>query len=85
MARPGPAGGDEDRRQGVLAFIREAAPFAYCDACLALRLDTGLGEMAAMLGELGAGADAPLARVRRACYGCGRTLDLSAPKDGPPP
>jgi hypothetical protein len=83
MARPGPEGGQADRRQRVLAFIQQAAPFAYCDACLALRLDAGLTEMATIVADLGTGDDAPLARVRRACYGCGRTLEVSAPPEGP--
>jgi hypothetical protein len=73
----------ENLRRRVLAFIRNAAPFAYCDACLALRLDTGLAEMVAVLAELGGSDDAVLGRVRRACYGCGRTLELSALRDGP--
>jgi len=28
----------------MLAFIRQAAPFAYRDACLALRIDAALSE-----------------------------------------
>jgi hypothetical protein len=74
----------EDLRQRVLAFIRKATPFAYCDACLALRLESSLAEMAAALAELADGGDAVVARTRRACYGCGRTLEISALRDGPP-
>lgn len=82
MGRGEGPGGGEDLRRRTLAFIRKVAPFAYCDACLALRLDTSLAEMAAALGELT--ADAVLERTRRACYGCGRTLELSALREGPP-
>jgi hypothetical protein len=82
MTRTGPAGGEELRRR-ALAVIRKTAPFAYCNACLALRLECSLAEMAATLAELTAG-DAVLVRARRACYGCGRTLELSALRDGPP-
>lgn len=56
------------------------APFAYCDACLVLRVECSLAEMTGVLGELADG-DAVLARTRRACYGCGRTLEISALRD----
>jgi hypothetical protein len=84
MAPRGPAGGDGDAPRRVLAFIRSVAPFAYCDACLALRLDIGLGQMTALLAELSGDNGATLDRVRRACYGCSRTLELSALREGPP-
>jgi hypothetical protein len=73
----------EDLRRRVLAFVRKATPFAYCDACLALRLECSLAEMAAALADLADG-DAVLARARRSCYGCGRTREISALRDGPP-
>jgi hypothetical protein len=66
----------DDVRGRVLAFIRKAAPYAYCDACLALRLDTSLGEIVAALAALT--EDGECERRRRACYGCGRTLELTA-------
>jgi hypothetical protein len=66
----------------VLAFIRQAAPFAYCDACLALRVEAALGEAAAVLAGLV--ADGECDRRRRACYGCRRTLEIAALQDGPP-
>ena len=72
----------EDVRARLLAFMRKAAPFAYCDACLALRLDAGLAEMATLLAALV--ADGQGERRRRACYGCGRTLELTELGDGPP-
>jgi len=78
-----PVGGSEDLRGRVLALIRTSAPFAYCDACLALRLARSLAEMAAVLAELVGEAEPVLARRRRACYGCGRTLELSALREGP--
>ncbi len=83
MRRGGAAGSGEDLRRRVLAFIRKTAPFAYCDACLALRVECSLAEMTGVLAELADG-DAVLARTRRACYGCGRTLEISALREGPP-
>jgi hypothetical protein len=83
MARDDSASGGEDVRQQVVAFIRKAAPFAYCDACLALRLESSLADMAAVLAELVAGRDAVLTRTRRVCYGCGRTLEIGALREGP--
>ena len=81
MTSGGSVGGSEDLRRRTLASIRTSAPFAYCDACLALRLGSSLAEMAAALaGE----AEAVLARTRRACYGCGRTVELSALREEPP-
>lgn len=70
-------------RQRILAFVRTVAPFAYCDACLALRVGTSLSEMIAALTELR--DDAVLERRRRACYGCGRTLEISSVPDGASP
>jgi hypothetical protein len=83
MAPRGAAGGSGDVERRVLAFIRSVAPFAYCDACLALRLDVGLDQMTTLLAELSRDDGTPLDRVRRACYGCGRTRDLSALREGP--
>ena len=82
MTRAGPPAGGEDFRRRVLVFIRHTAPFAYCDACLALRCDASLADTMRVLAEL-TGDDAVLARARRACYGCGRTLEISALRDGP--
>ena len=70
----------DDLRRRVLAFMRKVAPFAYCDACLALRLEVSLAEVTAALAELA--ADAVVERTRRVCYGCGRTLELSALREG---
>jgi hypothetical protein len=42
----------DDLRQRVLAFMRKVAPFAYCDACLALRLEVSLAEVTAALAGL---------------------------------
>jgi hypothetical protein len=66
----------DEVRGRVLAFIRNVAPFAYCDACLALRLDASLGDLAAALAALTDGGECE--RRRRACYGCGRTLELAS-------
>jgi hypothetical protein len=66
----------------VLTFIRKAAPFAYCDACLALRVDAALSEAVSVLAALV--ADGECDRRRRVCYGCGRTLEIAALKDGVP-
>jgi hypothetical protein len=63
--------------------MRTSAPFACCDACLALRLGSSLAETAAVLAGLIDEADTILARRRRACYGCGGTVELSAMRDGP--
>ena len=68
--------GTDDLRRHVLAVIRTAAPFAYCDACLGLRCNAAPAELAAVLRELTTGPQAPLARPRRVCYGCGRALEL---------
>jgi len=70
-----------DLRGRALAFLRKVLPFAYCDACLALRLEAALSEMAAILAGLI--EDGECERRRRACYGCGRTLELCALKDSP--
>lgn len=59
-----------------------AAPDAYCNACLALRLDAALSEAAAVVASLV--GDGECDRRRRACYGCGRTLEIAALKDGRP-
>ena len=51
-------------------------PAAYCDGCLAFHLDVSLAEAKAtaltMAGEPG------FNRQRRDCYGCRRTLELTA-------
>jgi hypothetical protein len=73
---------EDDLSRRLLAFMRKAAPFAYCDACLALRLNASLSEMSAALTALLAEAHG-LERGRRACYGCGRTLVLTALSDEP--
>ena len=78
---PRPAAGDDLRRR-VLIFIRKAAPFAYCDACLALRCDAGLAETTEVVAELSRPTDGVLARGRRTCYGCGRTREISALREG---
>jgi hypothetical protein len=70
--------GSADLATRALAFIRKVAPFAYCDTCLALKLDASLQEMGAALTGLA------LPRVRRVCYGCGRTLMVAEGKDGAP-
>jgi hypothetical protein len=71
----------DDLRSRALAFIRKVLPFAYCDACLALRLEASLSEMTAVLTTLV--ADGEYERRRRACYGCGRTLELCAVRESP--
>ena len=81
MTRAGPPAGSEDLQRRVLVFIRKAAPFAYCNACLALRCDARLAETVRVLAEI-TGDDAVLARTRRVCYGCSRTLEISALRDG---
>jgi hypothetical protein len=85
MTPGAPVGGDKDLRRRALALISKSTPFAYCDACLALRLESSLAEMAAVLGELTADRAVGLVRTRRACYGCGRVLEISALREGPPP
>ncbi len=82
MTRGDPPANREDLRRRTLAFIRKAAPLAYCNACLALRCDASLADTVRVLAEL-AGDDAVLARTRRACYGCSRTLEISVLRDGP--
>jgi len=72
----------ETLKPRLLAFIRKAAPFAYCDACLALRANAALSEAVDVLAELV--ADGECDRLRRVCYGCGRTLEIAALKDGLP-
>ena len=71
----------DDLRSRALAFMRKVLPFAYCDACLALRLEAALSEMAVILAALA--EDGECERRRRACYGCGRTLELCALRDAP--
>ena len=68
--------GSADLPTRTLAFIRKVTPFAYCDTCLALKLDASLQEMATAQTALA------LARARRVCYGCGRTLMVAEAKDG---
>jgi hypothetical protein len=74
----------EDLAHRALAFIRKAAPFAYCDACLALRLEASLAEIGEAFARLAADGDRELERRLRACYGCGRTVQITAAHDGPP-
>ena len=74
----------DDLTRRLLAFIRQAAPDAYCDACLALRLGASLADTSAGLAALLAQGK-EFERRRRACYGCGRTLALAALTDGPRP
>jgi hypothetical protein len=74
----------EDLTHRTLAFIRKAAPFAYCDACLALRLEASLMEIAEVLARLTVDGGRELERRLRACYGCGRTVQITALHDGPP-
>ena len=81
MTRAGSPAGSEDLRRRVLVFIRKATPFAYCNACLALRCDASLADTVRVLDEL-ASDDAVLARTRRVCYGCSRTIEISALRDG---
>jgi hypothetical protein len=81
MTPGGPVGGSEDIGHRALALIRTSAPFAYCDACLALRLSCSLAELTVALAELLGETDTALVRRRRACYGCGRTLELGAMRD----
>jgi hypothetical protein len=51
-------------------------PAAYCDGCLAFHLGVSLAEAKAtavtVAGEPG------VKRQRRDCYGCGRTIELTA-------
>jgi hypothetical protein len=69
-----------DLRDRVLAFLRNVAPFAYCDECLTLRLDTGPADVTTALGALV--AEGAVERVRRVCYGCRQTRELAALRDG---
>jgi hypothetical protein len=82
VTRARPPAGSEDLRRRILVFIRKAAPFAYCNACLALRCDASLADTVRVLAEL-TRDDAVLARTRRVCHGCNRTLEISALRDGP--
>ena len=51
-------------------------PFAYCDGCLALRFDVSIDE-ARVAAIVVARADGFM-RKTRACYGCGRTLEMTS-------
>lgn len=81
MTRGGSGAGGDDLRRRIEAFVRTTFPFAYCDACLALRCSASLQEIMAALLDL-AGV---LSRARRVCYGCGRLVELSALRDGSSP
>ena len=72
----------DDLRRRALAFIRSAAPYAYCDACLALRVDASPRDLAAALDALAEAGECE--RRRRACYGCRRTLELTVLRELPP-
>lgn len=63
--------------------MRRMAPFAYCDACLARRLETSLSEMVAILAALA--GDGKCQPRRRACYGCDRTLEVATLVESRPP
>jgi len=65
---------EREQQRPVLDVIRTTAPFAYCDACLALRCHLSL---TAIERE----PDTQLVRRPRACDGCGRTQELSAPRE----
>ena len=51
-------------------------PFAYCDGCLALRFDVSLDE--ARVSALAVARTDGFMRKTRACYGCGRTLEITS-------
>ena len=51
-------------------------PFAYCDGCLAQRFDVSLDE--ARLAALTVARADGFMRKTRACYGCGRTLEVTS-------
>ena len=51
-------------------------PFAYCDGCLALRFDVSLDE--ARVAALAVARADGFMRKTRACYGCGRTLEITS-------
>jgi hypothetical protein len=71
-----------DLPQRLLAFVRRVAPFAYCDPCLAIRVDATPTETTAAVSGLI--AEGVLARARRVCYGCGRTLEVATLREVPP-
>jgi hypothetical protein len=52
-------------------------PAAYCDGCLAFHLGVPLAEAKAT--ALTVAGEPGFKRQRRDCYGCGRTLELTAP------
>jgi hypothetical protein len=71
-----------DLRQRLLELLGRVAPFAYCDGCLAFRVEASLAETTATLAGLV--AEGVLVRSRRVCYGCGRALELATLREGPP-
>jgi hypothetical protein len=60
----------------IRQLLARQSPFAYCDACLALRLSISLGE--AKAAALGLSAEPGFSRQRRDCYACGRTVELTS-------
>ena len=78
MERPtSAAGSDGDRLAGqIRRHIIADHPFVYCDGCLALRFDVSLDE--ARVAALAVARMEGFMRKTRACYGCGRTLEVTS-------
>jgi len=56
-------------------LLKSDVPFAYCDACLALRLAESLEDTRAAA-LLVAGDDGFMRKVR-VCYGCNRAVEMT--------
>jgi hypothetical protein len=74
-------GGPDHLRDRVLQFMSKAAPFAYCDACLAVRVEAEVALLGPVLAAVV--SEGRCERRLRVCYGCGRTLELTALSDLP--
>ena len=60
----------------LATFIREQAPVAYCDQCLALRFGATFATVRASLLLLA--KDPAFSRRLRHCYRCGSTVELTS-------
>lgn len=71
------AAADEPLDEQIANVLRRERTDAYCDACLALQLHVSLAEAQAAALRV-AIATMAFDRKRRACSGCGRTVELTS-------
>jgi hypothetical protein len=69
---------DASLARRLAAFVRDEAPVAYCDQCLALRFAVAFAAVRSALLLLA--NDTAFVRQMRQCSRCGSTVNLTAPR-----